>query len=125
IEELITKPASMDCLSDSREMAMLGKYFVIFFDEMAHVDRLDVNHLKNKITTDEITYRVLGTNDHAVIKNVATFIGCSNNDIQDMVRDPTSARRYWQMETQSKDAMKVMWEELNDAEMSLIWKIVD
>jgi hypothetical protein len=120
IRELTDCPQDMQVLGDSREGFIFAKYYVVFFDELARADRVDVSALKNKITCDTISYRVLGTNTKVTNPNVATFIGASNHFVDTIIQDPTSARRFWQIETQAR----VDWHTVNTLDYVGMWQSV-
>jgi hypothetical protein len=120
IQDLVNSPQDMTVLGDTREGVLLGKYFVLFFDELARADKLDVAALKNKITCEKISYRKLGTNSIVVKTNTATFIGASNNEVQGIIYDPTSARRFWQVNT-----IKPMdWTTINSLDYLALWRSI-
>lgn len=114
-------PADVSIVNDNREFHNFSENFAIFFDEMAHAARADVNKLKNIITCDTVSYRLLGKNSNAEHKNNASFIGASNTEIVDLIKDPTSARRYFQMNTLDK----LDWDIINKLNIIKMFKEVD
>jgi len=114
-------PADVSLVNDSREFHNLSENFVIFFDEMAHAARADVNKLKNIITCDTISFRLLGKNSNVEHKNNSSFIGASNTEIIDLIKDPTSARRYFQMNTLDK----LDWNVINTLDYKRMFQEVD
>lgn len=120
VEELMIAPQDMAVLGDSREATMFSRFYVVFFDELARADKVDVSALKNKITSDYITYRRLGTNTQITKPNVSTFIGAANNPVQSLIYDPTSARRFWQLDTQER----IDWNTINTLDYYALWRSV-
>lgn len=120
VEELCVFPQDMAVLGDSREANIFGRFYVAFFDELARADKVDVSALKNKITCETITHRKLGTNTQITQPNVCTFIGASNNHVQAIIQDPTSARRFWQLETRER----MDWESINEIDYVDVWQSV-
>ncbi len=122
IEELLHEPQSMNVFEDERGAHVFGKFYVIFCDEMARVERINVDSLKNKITAATISYRMLGTNSTVSEKNVSTFIGASNRGVSELIKDSTSARRFWQIDC----ADELNWERINKGVNYLaLWRAVD
>jgi hypothetical protein len=121
IYELIVEPQDLKVLGDSREARLFSKNFVAFFDEMAKAENVDIGALKNKITSDNITYRKLGTNAQITEPNVCTFIGASNRPVQSLFYDPTSARRFWQIDSQPL----LDWASINSIDYLGLWRAVD
>jgi hypothetical protein len=117
----ITAKRDFTVFEDDRKWSVFHRYFVIVFDEMAKAARTDVNSMKSIISSDDVSYRLLATHEEAVGRNVATFIGTSNDPISDIVLDPTSARRFWQITSQPL----VDWKAVNAINALSIWRSVD
>ena len=121
INELAYFAPSMSVLDDTREATVFSKFYVIFLDEMARAERVNVEAMKNKITSETISYRKLGTNIACTVKNCATFIAATNMDIQDLIYDPKSARRFWQITS----APRCNWSVINQLNYLAMWQSVD
>jgi hypothetical protein len=117
----LTTFKQLNIVNDERQLFNFSKYFVVFFDEMAHSAKADVECLKNIITSDVIAYRMMGKNKNAVGNNVSTFIGASNNDVQNLINDPTSARRYYQINHQHDIDREV----INSLDYLALWQSVN
>lgn len=117
----LTTYKQLNIVNDERQLFNFSKYFVVFFDEMAHSAKADVECLKNIITSDVIAYRMMGKNKNAVGNNVSTFIGASNNDVQNLINDPTSVRRYYQINHQHDIDRAV----INNLDYLSMWKSID
>lgn len=89
----------MTDLGDSRTYPGLATNLVVFFDELHGIERVNMNMLKQKITADENSYRKLNTHCMVNIPMMASFIGCSNKPINELIFDHTGMRRFYQINT--------------------------
>ena len=121
VRAMCAEPGDMTILADDRQLFRLAEAFVCFFDEMARCDKTDVESLKRVITSPTLEWRLLGSHVRESATNNATFIGCSNRDVNDIVYDPTSARRFYQL----RSLDKTDWDAINAMDMKLIWKSVE
>jgi hypothetical protein len=80
-------------VSDARNIE-LWAYFVLFLDEMGHATKADIDATKFCISADRLDRRPMHTNRTVQIKNCATFIGCSNKELDQLIRDETGGRRF-------------------------------
>ena len=108
-------------LVDTREAFALIDYYIYFVDEMSKAEKSDVESIKNKITSPTIQYRMLGTNSLQTGTNNATFIGASNVEIEHVIKDDTSARRFYQIVTLAR----MDWKAINELDFYTMWKSVD
>jgi hypothetical protein len=121
LKELFCKPQSLQVLSDCREATVFRDNALIFFDEMAQAARADVESIKNKITSKDVTYRILRTHEQATHPNIATMIGASNRPFNQLVFDSTGARRFFEIET-----VPVMpYNTIQRLDTLALWKSVD
>lgn len=111
----------LSMLSDDRNDFRLMESFVMVFDEMAKVNKLDIDMLKKKITAEYLTYRVLGTNHKKKGRKTCTFIGTSNYAVIDMIKDPTSVRRYYEFRVKDK----ADWSKVNELDYMTLWRGVN
>jgi hypothetical protein len=88
---------------------------------MSKADYADVESIKNKITSTTIQYRKLGTNMNDIGPNNATFIGASNLKLEHIIKDGTSARRFFQINTLDK----LNWQAINEFDYLALWRSVD
>ena len=68
--------------------------YVMFLDEMGYASKADIDTVKNVITASSLTRRPMATNSKIAVPQNATFIGCSNKELSQLVRDPTGNRRF-------------------------------
>ncbi len=118
--ELVAKPNGLTVIGDERQSRLFTDHFVCFFDEMSQADRADIETLKNRITSEIVEYRILGTNDRERGPNNSTFIGASNKALQDIIQDNTGARRFFEIESLDK----CDWDMLNKIDYTLLWKCI-
>jgi len=111
-------------VSDPRTKSNLQKYNVIFFDELAKIEKADVGTLKALITATEISYRPMGTNKLYSAQQNCTFIGAVNGSIAEKVFDSTGMRRYFELYYRS-DASPESWEFINNFDYLSLWRSVD
>lgn len=114
---------SMDLsiFSDQFRTRLFSKAYVMFFDEMAKSDRADIDRLKNVITSPTVDFRQMHSENIESATQNCTFIGCSNDTVYDKIYDPTSARRYWQLNC----ADKLDWQAINAIPYLDLWRSVD
>lgn len=89
--------ASLDVALDKSAFPMFEKYFIVFFDEMAGLDRADASSLKKLVSGDDVLGRVLYTNGVMKVQNRVSFIGTSNHSVATLSNDPTGARRFFEI----------------------------
>jgi hypothetical protein len=121
IRELTQTVSELTLLSDSREYSLLERAYVVFFDEMARAARTDVSAIKAKITNPTVSYRVLSTHLRNVGLNVSTFISAANQEVQDLIVDPSGMRRFFQL----KVLPRADWKEVNTIDYVALWRGVD
>lgn len=108
-------------LVDNREAYNLVSHYIYFLDEMAKVDNADIETIKNKITSDTIQYRKLGTNETVKGTNRVTFIGTSNNPLHSLIKDPTSIRRFFEIRISERMDFK----KISSLDYEAMWKSID
>jgi hypothetical protein len=121
LKDLCDSPGDLQMLADPREAFRLNRAYVMFFDEMAKANRMDVDTLKNRITQDTLRWRALNMNRIAAGPNNATFIGATNTSVTDLIYDPTGIRRFYQVECRNP----CDWATLNDLDYVTLWRSID
>jgi hypothetical protein len=61
---------------------------------MGHATKADIDATKFCITADLLSRKPLYTNRTVQVKQRATFIGCSNKELDQLIRDETGGRRF-------------------------------
>jgi hypothetical protein len=103
-------------ITDDRNVEIWQSY-VMFLDEMGYASKADIDTVKNIITASTLTRRPMRTNSMVTIDQKATFIGCSNRELGQLVRDPTGIRRFVGIRMRS-DADRGL---INSLDWSLMW----
>lgn len=98
------KPGKAAVMTDQREFAILKNAFVLHFSDMQGFEKSEVQKIKEFITSDKLTYRILGQNAHQNVKNCANYIGTTNEEFQNMYKDITGERRF--IELRLKKSLK-------------------
>lgn len=120
IKELVDT-MMLELLNDERHDFRLVNNAVIFFDEMAATKKVNVDALKNKITSKWINYRPLGKTSRVQDRNFSSFIGTTNNRVIDIIKDPTSSRRYFEFWVEKR----CDWKSINDIDYLELWRGID
>jgi hypothetical protein len=94
---------------------------ILFIDEMGYASRTDADLIKNLITATTVSRRPMRTNSREVVPQLATFIGCSNKELSQLIRDPTGLRRFIGLLMRA-DAD---WSLINSLDWAAVWKLVD
>lgn len=127
ISKLISpvKPVSttlrMDKVSDERGFTTFNTYLIGFLDEMAGADKVEIEEFKRIVTAEVLMYRPMRTNAQVQVKNLCSFIGASNNALNDIVKDTTGLRRFFPI-----SALETLNHELiNSIDYLALWKGID
>ena len=99
----------------------IWKNYIMFIDEMGFFSKADVDTVKNNITASEITFRGMHTNSNLVVTQSATFIGCSNKSLGQLIRDETGLRRFAELEWSNTPD----WTVFDRLDWTLLWQSVD
>lgn len=119
--EAVTTESDLKRVGDSREDFLLIRSYVMFLDEMAKSQSADVETLKSKITAKIIEYRKLGMNITVRGRQNASFIGTSNHRLVEIIKDPTSARRYYEIWV----SKRCDWSAVNGIDYLKLWRSID
>jgi len=94
-------------ISEERSIANdSAQNMLMLFDEMASAERASIQHLKRWVTADELTIRVMKTNNRVTKEKIAQGLGTSNDDLQDILSDKTGNRRFYQITCLRKASTK-------------------
>ncbi|MGO1160864.1 VapE domain-containing protein [Brucella sp. C7-11G] len=119
VEELVGK-ADFKMIEEVRNTEQWRNY-VLFLDEMGYAGKADIDNVKNKITASTVTGRPMRSNDNVQYRQNATFIGCSNKELDQLIRDETGNRRFAAL----RYAKKPDWSKLKGIEPRLLWLSID
>lgn len=121
IESLSLMANDMTVITDERGIKALNDNFCIFFDEMAKAGKVDADRMKNIITSEYVSYRIMRTNQYASLRHNSVFIGATNHHVRDLIFDHTSARRFYEIQT-----LNILnHQEINSIPYLDIWKSVN
>jgi molybdopterin-guanine dinucleotide biosynthesis protein len=121
IKDIVYFDGDFRKLVDSREAYNLASHYVYFLDEMSKAEHADVETIKNKITSDTIQYRKLGTNETVRASNKVTFVGTSNLPLNSVIKDPTSVRRFFEV----KITEKMNFDKISALDYQAMWQSID
>lgn len=111
---------SMANITDDRCRPSLSKYAIANLEELAGIAKADLAALKANITAPTTTYRPMGTNDDETIPVRVSFIGSSNDPVDEVVRDPSGNRRWYQITTNGV----LDWSAVNRINYEELWQCV-
>ncbi|MGC5777598.1 VapE domain-containing protein [Methylobacterium sp. NFXW15] len=118
--EEVTMNTDFSEITDNRNHDM-WRFYVLFMDEMSHAGKADMDTVKNLITLPMLQRRPMGSNDVVNIRQNATFIGCSNKEIEQLIRDETGNRRFAALRfTSTPDHATI-----NLIDAGVLWQSVD
>ena len=117
----LTLETNMSVFQDRFGMRQFSRNYIMFFDELSGASNVDVNRLKQVITAPVMEWRVMHSEGVNSAPQNCTFIGCTNTHVSERIKDPTSARRFWQLTC----ADKLDWENINSIDYSSLWRSVD
>lgn len=110
-----------DEATDSRAKAGFTDNYICFFDEMANMARVEMESLKRLITTRQLSYRPLHTNEVRTVPQNCSFIGASNKSLQEVVYDPTGLRRFYEFTCLDR----VDFDGINNIDYTALWSSID
>lgn len=111
----------MGIFEDQFSRRAFSRNYIVFFDELNGADETNVNAIKQIITAPVIEWRAMRSERVMSAPQNSTFIGCSNEAVRDRIKDPTSSRRFWQINC----ATKIDWEAINAIDYLALWRSVD
>jgi hypothetical protein len=95
--------------------------FILFLDEMGYASKADVDTIKNAITANTLTRRPMRSNSKVTVSQNATFIGCSNKVLAQLIKDPTGIRRFVGLQFSNNPC----WTTMNEIDYRMLWLSVD
>lgn len=99
----------------------LWSNFALKTDEMGWASRSDIDTVKNLVTTNSVNRRFMRTNSSVPVKQNATFIGASNRELNQIIRDESGMRRFVGVKIRRDPD----WKRMNKLNMSNLWRSVD
>jgi hypothetical protein len=107
-------------ITDDRNINLWNN-FVLVLDEMGYASKADVESVKNVISAPLLLRRVMKTNSTINVRQQSTFIGASNREIDQLIRDETGNRRFIGLRFSKTPNWKVM----NQLDFRDLWQSVD
>ncbi len=95
--------------------------FILFLDEMGYASKANVDTIKHAITAATLARRPMRTNTKVTVAQHATFIGCSNKTLAQLIKDPTGIRRFVGLQFSNTPCRDTM----NSIDYKLLWVSVD
>lgn len=124
----ITVGVDFKALEEERNIDIWDSY-VMFLDEMGFASKANVDTIKNVITTEFLNRRPMRSNSSVKVRQNATFIGCSNKELGQLIKDPTGIRRFVGLRFRNKPepgaVNTVDWDTINETDWKLLWQSVD
>jgi len=119
--EEVTLTTNMSVFQDRFGKRQFTRNFIMFFDELEGSSGVDINKLKQVVTSPVMEWRVMHSEGTQSATQNCTFIGCTNDPVRDRIADPTSARRFWQINC----ADKLDWSFINSIDYLSLWQSID
>lgn len=116
----MTGSANFDILEKQFQIIKLTETPIMFFDELGGITKMEISKLK-QVMTDRM--RLVDKKGEAMENRflLSTFIGCTNRDIRDVLRDDTGNRRFFQINM--KPSVNI--EDIRNIDVLKIWQSVD
>lgn len=130
IGELSNFCANFSDLDDKNKVYMFQNNFAIFFDELARIDKADINELKQIMTRAETEHRGMYSEELFPVQQLATFIGAANERVADTIIDYTGMRRFYDLQaplrppTNRSETAKFQ-EMMMSVDVLAIWQSID
>lgn len=121
IAGLLENCIDLRLIEDDRHVARFATKLIVFCDEMMKASKTDVAALKNLITKDDASWRLMRSTQTETTPNLATLIGTSNPDVIDLINDPTGMRRFYELRCKTV----LDWPLINTLDYMQIWRSVD
>jgi Virulence-associated protein E len=120
VEELAA-PTDFREITDTRNTDLWSN-LVLVLDEMGWAGRADIDVVKNAITAETFSRRIMHTGGLQHIRQMATFLGAANKEsLSDLIRDPTGLRRFIGLRV----ADRPDWGACQGFDWSRVWRGVD
>jgi Virulence-associated protein E len=111
---------NFEMIEDERNIDIWNNY-ILFLDEMGYASKANVDTIKHVITATHLSRRPMRTNSSVSVAQNATFIGCSNKTLGQLIKDPTGIRRFVGIQFSANPSRKIM----NETDYALLWQSVD
>ncbi|MBL0402903.1 hypothetical protein JKG68_02875 [Microvirga aerilata] len=116
----LTLEVDFKMIEDDRNIDIWNS-FILFLDEMGYASKANVDTIKNAITATTLTRRPMRSNSKVTVSQNATFIGCSNKTLAQLIKDPTGIRRFVGLQFSANPC----WNTMNQIDYLKLWLSVD
>ena len=117
----VTVFTDMRVFNDKFGLRQFDRNRIMVFDELDMVGEVSVEKLKNVITAQNISWRMMRSEALMKGKQNCSFVATTNLPVSEQIQDPTSSRRYWQLDT----LPKIDWDAINNINYDYLWKSID
>ena len=107
-------------ISDNRDHS-IWQNSVLVFDEMGNSTTANLEIIKQRLTSDHFTSRVMNTNGNSTITNMTTSLGTTNKDLTRMIFDESGMRRFYQIDYKNT----VNWDITQNIDYLMLWRSID
>lgn len=114
------KQATFTDIADNR-LIDLWSTPILFMDEMSGAKKADMTTVKHAITATTLTRRPMRSNTDVQVTQASTLIGCSNDSLNEIIRDNTGVRRFAELTFKHSPDREV----LNNLDWKMMWRSVD
>jgi hypothetical protein len=119
VEELCAS-TDFKAITDDRN-AMLWRNFVILLDEMGWAKKAEMDTVKNILSAETLTRRIMNTTKYNTITQHATFIGTANaHELSELIRDDAT-RRFISLSMKIQPDRAV----INGMDWKAVWQSID
>ncbi|MEI7432080.1 MAG: primase-helicase family protein [Betaproteobacteria bacterium] len=103
----------------------LWKHAVLILEELEHASSADIGSIKNRVTSDWVSVRPMGTNATVQVKNRSTMISSTNKSFAEHLRDSTGYRRVAEISYKPDAFDPEAFAAVNAIDPILLWQSVD
>ncbi|KAB8122213.1 hypothetical protein D3W54_16010 (plasmid) [Komagataeibacter medellinensis] len=111
-------------ITSDKNHSLFEKNFIVKLDEMARLDKVDMNSLKERLTSTYFNGRLMRENSDRKIFIKCMYIGTSNDPVRNIWKDPTGNRRIFEMKFTSNRNFQERNDFMNEF-LEHLWKSVD
>ena len=113
--------AKLSDLNDERKSKMFFNNYAGLLDEIQNSTKIEMERVKERITTQSITFRPLYSNNIVQLKNNCSLIAVSNKPLAFVLHDHTGMRRFYEIEV----TKQLNWTLINSIDYLALWQGID
>lgn len=103
----------------------LRELYAVFVDELAKAERVDVTKLKNLITGEVLTSRILYSHNTQQTPINMTLFGSINKPLGTIVYDTSGMRRFIEIQPKERAEIEPNWHLIEDFNWLSLWQAID